>query len=392
MSSNKGLIKVGIIARDRKAVERLQQDLRTTNLATSVYETGRDVSTNREELNRLKQADPEVLLIEAEDPLTTVQTLNILKLTLPDPWLLVITEDTNTQLIIESVRAGAREFLAHPVSAKNLVQSLHRYQAETRTQKHASVGKLYCVTSPKGGAGATTVAINLATAQAADSAAKVALIDLMSPLGDVATYLDLKPEYSVSDVLAAGARLDLVLLKTYMTHSNKVAILPGLGKFSPGEAADVDIVAKTLEVAREAFTHTVVDLPSSCDEAVLRMCSKMSDSFIIVLTPEVPALWRTHRLLLFLGRICGPERLKVVLNRSHKRDRITSREIEKTLGHSVFWSLPNDYQTTIESINAGKPLVSLNNTALASSYVGLERKLAGVPTVSSRKGLLGLFS
>lgn len=392
MVNENGFIKVGIIAQDRRAVDRLQQDLRATNLATSVYETGRDISTNREELQLLKQANPEVLLIEATDPMATVATLQVLKVTLPDPWLLVLAEETDTQIIIESVRAGAREFLPHPVSVKNLVESLHRYQSEKRKQKQTSEGKLYCVTSPKGGAGATTVAINLATIQGTDPGAKVALIDLMSPLGDVATYLDLKPEYSFTDVLAAGSRLDLVLLKTYMTRINRVSVLPGFGDFSPDAEVDAEVVARTLEVAREGFTHTIVDLPSSSDESLLRLCSKMSDGLLIVLTPEVPSLWRTHRLLLFLAQICGPERFKVVLNRTHKRDRITPRDIEKTLGYPVFWNLPNDYRTTIESINSGKPLVSLNNTALASSYLGLKRKLAGVSTASSKKGLLGIFN
>ena len=390
MVTESGLIKVGIIAGDRNAVDRLQQDLRTTNLATSVYESGLDISTHRDELQLLKRANPEVLLIAAADPITTVRTLHVLKATLADPWLLVVAEETNTQLIIESVRAGAREFLPHPVSAKNLAQSLHRYQTEKR--KQTSKGNIYCVTSPKGGGGATTVAINLATSQATDSTSKVALIDLMIPLGDVATYLDLKPEYSLTDALAAGSRLDLVLLKTYMTRKNNVYVLPGLGEFSPAEPLDVEAVARTLEVAREGFTHTVVDLPNSSDESLLRICTEMSDSVLIVLTPEVPSLWRTHRLLLYLARVCAQNRIKVVLNRSRKRDRITPRDIEKTLGYPVFWNLPNDYRTTIESINSGKPLVSLNSTALASSYVGLKRKLVGVSTVAPRKSLLGIFN
>jgi pilus assembly protein CpaE len=392
MINEKALVKVGIIARDARTTDRLKQDLRTTGLATSVFETHGDVLTSREELDRLKQAAPEVVLIEAVESSTAVQTVSVLNNSLPDPWLLVISKDTDPQLIIEAVRAGAREFLAHPVSAESLAQSFDRYFTERRKQKHSTEGRLYCVTSAKGGAGATTVAINLATAQAVIPSSRVALIDLMSPLGDVAAYLNLKPEYSFSDALAAGSRLDPVLLETYMTHTSKIAVLPGPGEFRPEEVVDVPAVAKTLEVAREAYTHTVVDLPSSCDEDLLRMCSQMSDGFLIVLTPEVPALWRTHRLLLFLGRICAPEILKVVLNRSHKRDRITPKDIEKTLGHPVFWSLPNDYVTTIESINSGQPLVSFNSTGLARSYVELVQKLGGIDDEPSKKGLLGIFN
>jgi pilus assembly protein CpaE len=392
MISEQALVKVGIIAQDVKTLDRLKQDLRTTGQATSVFEGSGDVLTSRQELERLKQTVPEIVLVQATEPSTAVQTVNLLNRSLSDPWLLVVSKDTDAQFIIETVRAGAREFLADPVSAKELAQSFDRYFTERRKQSHAPQGKLYCVTSAKGGAGATTVAINLATAQAGIPSSRVALIDLMNPLGDVAAYLNLKPEYSFSDVLGAGARLDPVLLETYMTHAGKIAVLPGPGEYRPAEAVDVQAVAKTLDLAREAYTHTVVDLPSSCDEDLLRMCSQMSDGFLIVLTPEIHALWRTHRLLLFLGHICAPEILKVVLNRSHKRDRITSNHIENTLGHPVVCSLPNDYGTAIESVNAGKPLVSFNSTRLARSYVKLAHRLAGVSAEPLKSGLLGILN
>ena len=392
MITKQALIKVGIIAPDSQVIERLQKDLRKTGLATSVFETDRDVLANREALDELKESNPEVVLIEILEPAAAVETISALNRTLNDPWLLVISQDTDPQLIIEAVRAGAREFLAQPVSPENLAQSFDRYLTERRKQKQTTVGQVYCVTSAKGGAGATTVAINLATAQAQLPSARVALIDLMSPLGDVAAYLNLKPEYSFSDALAAGTRLDPVLLETYMTQTEKVSVLPGPGEFRPEEVTDVNAVAKTLEVSREAYTHTIVDLPSSADEDLLRMCSQISDGFLIVLTPEIPALWRTHRLLLFLGRICAPEVLKVVLNRSHKKDRITSKDIEKTLGHPVFWSLPNDYNTAIESINSGQPLVSFNSTGLARSYVDLAKKLSGGSDEPQKRKLMGLFN
>jgi pilus assembly protein CpaE len=392
MITQQALIKVGIIAPEARAIERLQKDLRATGLATPVFETDKDVLANREELDRLQNASPEVVLIDVVEPSAAVETVSVLNRALADPWLLVVSEDNDPQLIIEAVRAGAREFLAQPVSSENLAQSFDRFLTERRRQKQSTVGRIYCVTSAKGGAGATTVAINLATAQAEMASSRVALIDLMSPLGDVAAYLNLKPEYSFSDALAAGPRLDPVLLETYMTQTRKISVLPGPGEFRPEETTDVNAVAKTLEVSREAYTHTLVDLPSSADEDLLRMCSHLSDGFIIVLTPEIPALWRTHRLLLFLGRICSPDVLKVVLNRSHKRDRITSKDIEKTLGHPVFWSLPNDYATAIESINSGQPLVSFNSTGLARSYADLAKKLAGAPVEGRKRSLMGLFN
>ena len=70
--------------------------------------------------------------------------------------------------------------------------------------------------SAKHGSGATTVAVNLAGIIAARSGQRTALIDLDRPLGDAAAYLNVKPNFTVSDALAAGPRLDSVLLESYM--------------------------------------------------------------------------------------------------------------------------------------------------------------------------------
>jgi Flp pilus assembly CpaE family ATPase len=88
---------------------------------------------------------------------------------------------------------------------------------------------------------------------------------------------------------------------------------------------------------------------------------------------------------------CGAEKLRVVLNRSHRSDEITDQEIEKTLRHPVYCQLPNDYQTCIQAINSGRPLVTSNHSELARSYKDLARRLSGLAPPEKRGGLLRLF-
>jgi Flp pilus assembly CpaE family ATPase len=96
-------------------------------------------------------------------------------------------------------------------------------------QKKDKSGALYCVTSAKGGAGATSVTLNLATALSELPETRVAVLDLNSPVGDAAAYLNLSPRFTASDAMEAAGRLDGVLLESYMSRSNGLAVLPGPG-------------------------------------------------------------------------------------------------------------------------------------------------------------------
>jgi pilus assembly protein CpaE len=298
------------------------------------------------------------------------------------------------------VSAGAREFLVKPVEPESLSGALERYLAEKeRAQKKDKGGELYCVTSGKGGSGATSVTLNLATALSELPETRVAVLDLHSPGGDAAAYLNLSPRFTASDALEAAGRLDGVLLESYMSHSHGMAILPGPKDFRhdlpPGVESVVGGaagVARLLEVVAQTYSHTVIDLPSSFDREALRVVLDMASRVLVVLTPELPALWRTQRLFGFLQGPCGAEKLRLVLNRSRRTDEITETEIEKALRQPVYWQLPNDYKTSIEAVNAGRPLVTSNHSELAGSYKELASRLSGIAAPERRGGLLRLFS
>ena len=122
------------------------------------------------------------------------------------------------------------------------------------------------------------------------------------------------------------------------------------------------------------------------------MLTDFSTALILVLTPELPALWRTDRLIRLFEKIGADEKLRLVVNRASKRHEITDKEIEKTLQHSIFWNLPNNYPAAIHAVNTGKPLVAVNHSSLASSYYGLAQALTGVTLSKKPRGLFRLFS
>ena len=379
-------IKVGIVAPSDKTRAQLRKVAKATELAEVSLEVGQYCLTSRKgSTRRFLEVKPDIILVDLEDPEAAIQTLHTLHSALPESWLVVTSEKKRAQLIIRAMQAGAREFLVQPIAPKKLSPALERYIAEKQLhQEPKKTGALYCVTSAKGGTGATSVAINLATAVAKEPKNKVALIDLDSPIGDAAAYLDVKPKFTVSDTLAASSRLDPVLLQTYAKGCHGFAVLPGPKEFRPGQMPDVEALSVMLEVVRQAYTHAFVDLPASLNEEHLRVAIELSQAMVAVLTPELPAIWRTDRLLRFLAGSVGSEKVHLVLNRStNGSDEIANGEIEKAVNQPIFWSLPNDDHASREAIKFGRPLVSMNNSQLAHSYQELAYRLTG--TVGPKK-------
>lgn len=337
------------------------------------------------------EAAPEIVLIEERGLARTTQCLAALHLALPEAWLLVISGITDSLAIIETIRAGAREFLPKPVTRESLAGAFARYQAEKERKQPKSSGQFISVTSAKGGSGATTVALNLAVSIASLSQEKrVALVDLDSPFGDTAPYLNLRPEYTVADAVAAGERLDLTLLETYLCNSHGISVLAG-PKDLETNSVDSCSLKPTLGLLERHYSYTLLDFPGNLDEDAIRDYGQRSHSILVVCTPELPALWRTHRLLLLLESCGLAEKVRLILNRTSRNDEITEKEIYRTFNRSVFWKLPNDYRRAIEAINTGKPLVSVNHSGLALNYRKLAENLTGITPEKSR-GFLGFFS
>jgi pilus assembly protein CpaE len=347
-----------------------------------------DISTRR-----VVDANPDIVIVEIRDSSSGLQTLQVLQAALPKSRLLITSNVTDPQLIIEAMRSGAREYLPNPVSQATLLEAFHRYLVEknrTTNQASAKRGKLFCITSAKHGSGATTLAVNLAGIIAARSKQSTALLDLDRPVGDAAAYLNIKPAFTVSDALAAGPRLDSVLLDSYMQKTNGFSLLAGFREYASNTAIPAERLDQLLEVSQNTFAHTIVDLPPTMTEDQVQVIARYSQSIVVVLTPELPAIWRTERLLTYLTKLESTDKVRVILNRSSSSDEISNMDIERLLRVGIHWRLPNDYRACIKAINSGR-LLDPGSKHLYRGMNALATELAGLPVSEGRRGIFDLF-
>ncbi len=335
-------------------------------------------------------ARPEIILVDIDDARAGISSLETLHAALPETRLFAISRKTDPKLIIAAVHAGAREFFPTPIQSRSLSQAIDRYIAEKqRMLETRKEGKIYCFTAGKEGSGVTTIAINVASVLAAVPGSRVALIDLDSPVGDVAMYLNLALPHKIADVLAAGPRIDSLLLDGYMIPADGFSVLPAPRRESGAQkSANADTFAKLLKVTAQSYTHTIIDLPRSLPVEHLQVVAKTAEVLVVVLNPELSSISRTGHLLRNLSVCDVSDKIRLVVNRSRNSDQIAAGLIEKALHLPIYYRIPENYTESVKAMMSGKPLVRCNNSALARSYHELARQLAAIPDAKGRRRLL----
>ena len=180
--------------------------------------------------------------------------------------VIVVSESKDPELILRSMRAGAREFV---------LESDHE-ELRLAVRTHAKVtfgtgelGQVITVFGAKGGVGATAIATNLAGAMQRRSL-RVCLVDLDLYLGDVLAFLDIPGSYSITDVLANMSRLDRELLATSVTkHRSGVSVLAQSSKVEEAEQIKGPDVTALLEFLRRNYDFVIVDGVRGFDELSL---------------------------------------------------------------------------------------------------------------------------
>jgi len=108
---------------------------------------------------------------------------------------------------------------------------------------------------------------------------------------------------------------------------------------------------------RQMFDHIIVDAGQSTDNTSLKIL-EMSDTLLLVTILNLPCLSNTNKLMKSftdLGYV-RHENIKVILNRNIKGGEISTSDAEVGIGRKLYWTIPNDFGTTMTAINNGKPL------------------------------------
>jgi pilus assembly protein CpaE len=379
---------VVILATDEEQRAVLQVMVEATNVARIVQTcAGFPVAATDPMLRRIQAASPEVLLVDIPNDavLTAVRAIEALHSEMPTAAIFALGSMSQPQLIVNAMRAGAREYIERPTTTTDLLEAFVRLSSAQRKTKADSGqrGKVFSVVNAKGGSGATTVAVNTALSLQS-SFGNVALVDL-APLGHDALHLNVKPTFTIADALRNLHRMDGSLMESFMTrHPDGLHLLAGTSAPSAMEPSTGEF-ARLFDLLVNHYRYVVVDASSRLDAATRLVCN-LSESVLLVAHTDVASLWSAARVLQFLGETGGRERVRLVLNRFRKIPGFSENDAEAATGTKLLWKIPNQYASVSASIDRGVPVISQNHSEIARSFAGLAAALTEEGDSTPRAG------
>jgi len=368
------------------APERLEQDW--INRLSHEPDFGRveRVGVLSAALEMVQQTRPNLVIVD-RDLEQTEACIRQIFTTLPATLCIAVVAQPDMPTLRRLVAAGARDVLGRPVQYAELAGSVRAVlatEADRRSKSLVTVdgqprvsgrGRLVVVVSPKGGAGTTTIATNLAVALRQMSAGRVVLADFGLQFGDVGVHLNIWSKYTIQDLLAHAEDIDDAMLGPVLQHhSSGIHVL--LAPATPEVAGEItgEQVDTLLDRLLERHTYVIADTWSFLDEVAWALLRR-ADEVVVVTTPEVPSLKNVKHFLEYTRQqslIQG--RIIMVLNRFPSVDGISLQDVQQHLRHPVSANIPSEGRLVTHSVNRGIPLVISH----PQSWVGQSMlKLAG---------------
>src|SRR5579863_483895 len=260
-------IAVALLTEDREHLSALQGHLEETRLGRAVFsQVGFPAGPTDPILRQIQDSRAEVVIVDipAQDSQRAIGAVELIHATTQQIAIFANGEMTHPVNIVASMRAGACEYLDNASGSAALLEALTRYSS-TRTRIRGGAGKapIFTFLSAKGGAGATTAAVNTAMAlQLAHG--DVVLVDF-APIGHAALHLNLRPQFGVLDALQNLHRLDVSLLDGLMTPTKEgMHLLAGPQQPYPSEPTPGEL-ARLFDLLVNHYRFVVVDASSRLD-------------------------------------------------------------------------------------------------------------------------------
>jgi pilus assembly protein CpaE len=369
-------LSVVIVAIDNEQRALLQVLVDGTNVARTAQTCSNfPVAAADPTVRRVRSGNPDVTVVDipAENPSLALRAIELLHQEMPDAAIFAIGNLNQPQVIVNAMRAGAREFIERPTTTTDLLEAFVRLSAAQRRGRQEGLrGKVFSVINAKGGNGATTVAVNLALALQS-SYGQTALVDL-APLGHAALHMNLKPVFNVSDATRNLHRMDASLLESYMTrHSGGLQLLAGSTVPAAIDPSTAEFV-RLFDMLVTHYRYIVVDASSRFDPAS-RLIASLSETVLLVACSDVASLWSAARVYQYLGESGGRERVRLVLNRFRKVPGFSEADAEAAVGAKLLWRVPNQYFAVSTAIDRGTPVMDQRNSEIARCFAGLAQEL-----------------
>ncbi len=356
---------------------------------------------------------PDVIVMDINMPgMDGVAAAEIISQRLPTSPIIMMSVHGEAEQLKRAISAGAREFLVKPFSGDEFSESIKRVYAREASRRDQLAGELahtpgpvpateegehrvIAVFSPKGGAGRTTIATNLAVAIHQESGARVCLVDANLQFGDVGVLLNLNPKnQSIIGAVDRGEPDGDVVDSVVIHHSTGIHVL-----LAPPAPEGADLVTppylrKIVEHLRANYDYVVVDLPAGLTDHSLGLMD-LADTILVLTALEITTV-KNVRLFLEVADQLEYDRSKIrlVVNRADTAQGIRIADVEASIRRPVDGTIVSDGRLSVLAVNRGVPfVVSHPESVLTRDVVSLAKSLVGETAAAQDKpNKRGLFA
>ena len=348
--------------------------------------------TGVEAIDLARETEPDVVIMDINMPdMDGITATEELLRDVPSAQIVMLSVNNDADYVRRAMRAGARDFIAKPPSADELISTIRTLSVlahelknkQSRPLPSVAVqgpggglsgsnrpeGKVMVVYSAKGGVGCTMLATNIAVGlDTADT--PTVLVDASLQFGDVAVALNLQVKNSFIDLASRADELDADFVdEVLLRHSTGLRVLAAPPRPEVADEVTARQVRNVIQFLKRNFAYVVVDTSSNMDDITLAVLD-VADLLITVATPEIPSIKDTRLLFDLLGVLEFPkERLFFVLNKTDKRSGISSDAVSENLKCTVDAEIPLDERAITTSINRGSPLLLSDKSQPAAKSI-----------------------
>jgi pilus assembly protein CpaE len=328
-----------------------------------------------------EELNPDVVLMDINMPdMDGIAATEAIRQRRPTVQIVILSVQNDPNYMRRAMLAGARDFLAKPPMADELISAVKRAGKMSQDERSKvaippagfgnsasissmiaaplSTGRAIMVYSPKGGTGVTTLAVNLAlTLHNEDT--QTAIVDANLQFGDVAVFLNEQGKNTIVDLAPRADELEPEVVEgVIIKHAaSGLNILAAPSRPEHAEQVHGEQFGAVLEYLKRLYAYIVVDTTPMLNDITLAALDR-ADLILLVVTQDIPSI-KNARLFLDLLNTLGISRDRIcfVMNKYDKRIAITPEKVGENLKQEVGAVIPLDERVVIPAVNRGVPFV-----------------------------------
>jgi pilus assembly protein CpaE len=221
-----------------------------------------------------------------------------------------------------------------------------------------SMAPIVAVLGAKGGAGASTLAINLGAALA-NGTAPTTVVDANFQQPDIAPLCGQDPPHSMLDLISRSSIADRQLFEacTVQLPQSRLSLLSPPINGDAAARANLSDLALCLKNVRSYSPFWVVDLPRHLDKHLVTLAD-MCDQIVLVFEATLSSVAASQRWLNVFRQLgYDPARIICVLNRAGSKYSGVEQQLATCFEEQTVFRVPNASAVMWESETKGIPVV-----------------------------------